>query len=188
MKKRMKNNFKKIRFEDTQFNQNDYVIKSEPIIKEVNSLKMKYFYENSYDNIIINKDNNFLGNNNFANNFIPNININNYGNNLNKQFAENPYYAKEYKINNSSNMNMNNVNHLTQGINNNNFNYNNNFPQINMGNMNNFGNFNSINNNKIGNFNNNYNQQMNLSGLIKPMGVNPFSPPNNTNNDNTQKK
>ena len=189
-----------MRFEDTQNNQhNDFVIKSEPLLKEVNSLKMKYFSEASPYEITNN------------NNFKAAGTSGKFGNNFNKQYPENAFYAQEYKINNNNNnnINMNNMNidtmnnyvpgnnHYNNNMNFNNFNpYGNNNNNNNNNNFINTNNFNNNNNNlhnfpgnnmnmNMGNFNNyNHNSQMNLAGFIKPMGVNPFNPPNNSNNQN----
>lgn len=195
MRKRKKNNFKKMRFEDTQ---SDYVIKSEPLTKQINLMKMKHFSE-----VSPNQYNFGLNKNTFPQGFTSNNNMNDIlPNKSNTSFPENPHFSQEYKLNNNNINNHSNLYNNTSIQGGNFTNYNNSNYSYCQSQMNNFYNNyqHNLSNGNFGGFGNFPPQQMNymnnnsnLSGFIRPMGVNPFNPPKinqnegNINNNQNQK-
>jgi len=178
MKRKNRNNFGKRKIEESR---GEFIIPSGPVKRGIDSLKSKYFAENSNDysysggmdtedfNIPVKKPNN-NNNNNHKNSIPESFYANNFGNPISMQkqinLIQNPHFAAEYKLNNTNNNN----NNLYQP---------NNIPSNNYSGFNNmisFGAYNTMGMGNMGGINN-------VSNYIRPMGINPFAPPSFTNNN-----
>lgn len=157
MKRKKRNNFGKRKIEELV--QGEFIIQSEPVKRGIDNLKRKYFVEENYDTS--SKDNEDYS-----------IHVKKQKN-YNNTFSQ--FFYQQNNLNNDTNINLNNNNILNPNP------YYSAEYKMNNNVNSNYGNYNN------NNFNYNYNNvglNNNINNLLKPMRINPFSPPTITNNPN----